>query len=153
MKEWILSIIGIVFICVVVEIIIPDGKMCGFIKHSLSLFILFVLFQPISSFFNNVKIESNDVNIDSNFLYNSNQEKINLLEKDIVLELEEQSINGACVIINANIFAENFVVDSVYVDATSVDCGENKFDLKNRIIDTVLKFLDIEKGSVVVYGV
>ena len=38
MKSWILNIVGIVFIGVIIEIILPDGKSNTFIKHIFNIF-------------------------------------------------------------------------------------------------------------------
>ena len=77
MSGWLLNIIGIIFVGVLFEIILPDGKTNSFIKHVFTIFLLFTIISPISSFINNNFTLNTDVDVvDENFIYVTNLNKI-----------------------------------------------------------------------------
>ena len=121
-------------------------------KKIFSLFVLFVMFQPVSNFFSEFNMGVYDVDLDFNYIYTTNLDKVDLLEKDIVGEIENNLIKGVAVIVNANVFAEDFQIDSVYVDVTNAvfDCGQN--EIESIIFSVVQKFVSIGKEKIVIYG-
>ena len=137
MKSWILNIVGIVFIGVIIEIILPDGKSNTFIKHIFNIFMLFVIVAPITKIVNN------------GLSYQINLEKINSLEVDIKNELEKIDVNNTSVIVNANIFSESFCVESIYLDVSSSDIDNTKY---KSIIDLIVKITNVDEKDIVVYG-
>ena len=93
MKSWILNIVGIVFIGVIIEIILPDGKSNTFIKHIFNIFMLFVIVAPITKIVNNgLSYINNTVEMDNQYIYQINLEKINSLEVDIKNELAKRIV-------------------------------------------------------------
>ena len=52
MQGYIIGILGIVIISVLVEIILPSGQTAKYIKSLLSVFVVFVLVNPIINFIN-----------------------------------------------------------------------------------------------------
>ena len=56
---YILSVVGIVFVGVLVDIIMPDGKMNNFVKGVFGLVVLLVIITPIQKVFNpNLSLEN-----------------------------------------------------------------------------------------------
>ena len=53
MKAYILAILGVVVVGILVDIIIPSGKINKFIKSIYSIFVVMVILNPIIKFFNN----------------------------------------------------------------------------------------------------
>ena len=47
MTAWLLSIVGVVFLGVMVDIISPSGKTGGFIKSMFAIFLVYVVITPI----------------------------------------------------------------------------------------------------------
>ena len=137
MKSWILNIVGIVFIGVIIEIILPDGKSNTFIKHIFNIFMLFVIVAPITKIVNN------------GLSYIITLEKINSLEVDNKNELETIDVNNTSVIVNANIFSESFCVESIYLDVSSSDIDNTKY---KSIIDLIVKITNVDEKDIVVYG-
>ena len=150
MKSWILNIVGIVFIGVIIEIILPDGKSNTFIKHIFNIFMLFVIVAPITKIVNNgLSYINNTVEIDNQYIYQINLEKINSLEVDIKKELEKIDVNNTSVIVNANIFGESFCVESIYLDVSNSDIDNTKY---KSIIDLIVKLTNVDEKDIVVYG-
>lgn len=155
MSGWLLNIVGVVFLGVILDIILPEGKTNSFIKHVFVVFLLFVIVSPIKNLINsNFSLSANQDVVDNNFIYNTNLKKVAELEKLVAESLESNNIKNCSVIINANIFDEDLSINSVYVDASkkeiSNDVNENNY--KNKIVQVVTQVLNIESGDVVVYG-
>lgn len=150
MKSWILNIVGIVFIGVIIEIILPDGKSNIFIKHIFNIFMLFVIVAPITKIVNNgLSYINNTVEIDNQYIYQINLEKINSLEVDIKNELDKIDVNNTSVIVNANIFSKSFCVESIYLDVSNSDIDDTKY---KSIIDLIVKLTNVDEKDIVVYG-
>ncbi len=153
MKEWILSVVGIVFVCVLIEIIMPEGKLNSFIKQLFGLFVLFVVVNPIANFLSNANtFVGSDVVIDSNYIFNVNLNKVDELEKLIIEHLEIEGISNVGVVVNCNVFNEDFKVDSVYVDVTNSSHNLNKEKLYSVVKNKVVKISGVGEGDVKIYG-
>ncbi len=155
MLSWLLNIVGIVFIGVILDVVLPDGKTNHFIKHVFSVFMLFVVVSPVSNWVSsafNVEVSSGVT--DSNFLYVTNLEKINALEKDIVSEIESGGISNVSVIINGNVFEEVLTINSVYVDVSNAVSENNltRSEVKDFVLDKILINVDVVKEDIVFYG-
>lgn len=155
MLSWLLNIVGIVFIGVILDVVLPNGKTNQFIKHVFSVFMLFVVVSPVSNWVSsafNVEVSSGVT--DSNFLYVTNLEKINALEKDIVSEIESGGISNVSVIINGNVFEEVLTINSVYVDVSNAVSENNltKSEVKDFVLDKILINVDVVKEDIVFYG-
>ena len=66
MTAWIFSIIGIIFLGVMLEIVIPDGKTNSFIKSIYSIILMFVIVNPIIKIFNKDTLDLSSINIVEN---------------------------------------------------------------------------------------
>lgn len=155
MSGWILNVVGIIFLGVILDIILPEGKTNSFIKHIFSIFLLFIIISPINKLLNNdLKLNISGSVVDDNFIYNTNIQKIEELEKLIESKLDSKGLQNAFVIINANIFEQELTINSVYVDISNLN---NKSKLKTQEINDfilleVLVHLNIEKEQVLIYG-
>lgn len=153
MSEWILSIVGIVFIGVLIEIIMPDGKLNSFIKHIFGLFVLFVVVCPVADFCNKTENSFNeDIVLDSNYLYNVNLNKVEEIERTIIETFESKGINFVSVIVNANVFSDEFKIDSIYVDVANAKYDLDKDDLYVVIRSTLVEMVDILEENIKIYG-
>lgn len=155
MLSWLLNIVGIVFTGVILDVVLPDGKTNQFIKHVFSVFMLFVVVSPVSNWVSSAfNVEVGSGVTDSNFLYVTNLEKINALEKDIVSEIESGGISNVSVIINGNVFEEVLTINSVYVDVSNAISENNltKSEVKDFVLDKILINVDVVKEDIVFYG-
>lgn len=151
MKGWILSIVGIVFIGVILDVILPDGKTSKFIKHIFSIFLMFVVISPITKLSVNSNWFNNNLVVDSNFIYETNIQKIDALTERIKQELNKIEINNAEVVIYSNVFNEDLIINSVYVDLSNSNIILSE-DIKNKVINVVTSILNVAESEVNVYG-
>ena len=60
MTAWLLSIVGVVFLGVMVDIISPSGKTGGFIKSMFAIFLIYVVITPIVKLAKNGEFKINE---------------------------------------------------------------------------------------------
>ena len=152
MKGWILSIVGIIFLGVIIEIVLPNGKTNSFIKHIFNVFVLFVIISPIASFLkSNVFNVSDNIKIDSKFIYETNMEKIDQLEKEIKSRYDKMGLSNVSIVINSNIFEEQLTINNVYVDVSNEKDIDKKYT-KDDVIKVVVDITNINERDVIIYG-
>lgn len=132
MQGYIIAILGIVIISVLVEIILPSGQTSKYIKSILSVFVVYVLVNPIITFLKtdfslDKYLSSNNVQLNQNLLTDIYKSQIEAKQEDIEKLLFE---NGY----------ENVKISLVYeiVD----DClkiSKAKVDIKNLVITSNLQ--------------
>ena len=52
MSAWLMSIVGVVFLGVMIDIITPEGKTNAFIKSIFAVFVVYIIVSPIVTMFN-----------------------------------------------------------------------------------------------------
>ena len=154
MTKWIFSIVGIVFISVLIDIIIPSGKTNKFIKGIFSVFILFVFLSPLKSIVKkvgNISVEKNEIGLDENFLAEINISKNQSNVSLILNRLKTRGIEGVNVIICNNIYNFEYNIEKVLVDTTNIVLSQdithiNKYEV---ITNTILEIVNIEKDKII----
>lgn len=152
MHEWILSIIGIVFVLLITDLIIPNGGCKKIIQSVVSIFFLCVFFTPISNFTSKNNVNEYQVDMD---LYSSiNSAKNESLKTRINQELSSRGIND----INVDIFTDTANIDNnikfVYVDLSNLSLSiESKHINTNEVIKSVVTSLcKIDEEHIIIYG-
>lgn len=155
MSAWILSIVGVCFIGVIFDVIVPEGKTNGFIKSMFAIFLLFVVVSPLPKLFNKtIDIStSGGIEIDNNFIYNINKAKIESLENDIENMLEKKGFSNVNVSISANLYESELTVLKVYVNIKNLVIlnGNENIDKYKGISEVVLEYLNVSKEDIVFY--
>lgn len=147
MGDWLLNIVGVVFIGVLLDIILPDGKTNVFIKHIFSVFILYVILNPINNLItSNLNLKVDEIVVQENYIYETNIKKVESLQNLIVEKLSEQNISDVSVIVSANVFNESFNINAIYVDATRCK-NVNTENIKQIILNNV----KVKKEDIFVY--
>lgn len=154
MLSWILSVVGIVFISIIMEIILPNGKTNNFIKSIFSIFLLFIFISPIKEIINKFNTETfNEENIvlDENFLYEINQEKNESNQLLIQNRLKSKGIDGVNVVICNNLNNYDYTIDKIYIDTSNLVISNdlkhiNKYEV---ITNTILELINIEKDKII----
>jgi len=151
MSKWLLSIIGVVFLGVMLDIVYPNGRTNVFCKSIFGIFIVFVLISPLIK----LKENYNNINyIDSTFL-NSIYE---VQEKNLILQIENvlnnMGIEGVVVEIDSNLNNNEFEIENVYVDISNIVLSENLKNInKYEVITNKIKNITkIESSRIIIYG-
>lgn len=158
LSSWALSIAGICLISVLVDFALPECKMNEHIKKVVSYSIILVVVYPLPNLFNNNFSFDNilqevDIPIQSEYIYNVNQAKVDELTKTINASLENKGLYGATVSISADIFQTELEIFAVYVDLYNlvIKSEIKNTDIKTEVVSVVLNIVDISKDKVVVY--
>ena len=155
MYSWLLSVAGVVFMGVMLEIILPNGKTVPFIKQIFSLLTLFVIVSPIVDFIDkNVSLSSSEMVIDYNFIYQHNLQKVEVAQKQIEDNIELLGYGDVSVIVNGTIFEEELRYSSVYVDISNLVVQDDikKNDLKSEIKLLINNVINVEEENIIFYG-
>lgn len=103
MKAYIISILGITVCGVLIEIILPSGKINKYIRSIYSIFVVAVILNPVITFFANNKgldIKYNDIELSSTLMNYINQQKVNSLQSSITSQLEQQGMQNIDIVFN-----------------------------------------------------
>ena len=147
MSTWILSIVGMAFLGVMIDVVSPSGAINKFIKSIFSVLVLFVLVSPIKNLLIKSKIDinqvSNELIEDKNFLFNYNQNLASSYENRIEDRLNQEEINGVDVVILLDLTKDEFEIQevSVYIQnlvLTDKITHKNKYEKIKEAITSVL---------------
>ncbi len=151
-STWILSIAGVICLSVLIELIMPNGQMNKYIKNIFSFVIVLVIIMPIpkligkqfdsSSIFNQEEIV-----LQEDYLYSLNISKLTAIKENIENDIILAGYDGVEVSISADIFVENIVFKTVYVnlsDLVITEEAEHKdiVEIKEEIEISVGKFIN-----------
>lgn len=153
---WVLSIAGICVLSVLVELILPEGQTRKYIKAIFSFFVILVIVAPLPKLvksgidFDNI-LAGEGVGIQEDFIYQLNRNKLDSIASSIEDDLKEQGVEGAKILLSANIFSSNLEIEAVFVDLFElVISGETQhINTHEIIIKTVKKHIDIEEENIV----
>ena len=106
---WGLSIVGVCFISIFVDLCMPSGKMNASIRQVLSYVVIFVVILPLpglfSSNFSSESVFSEiEITIQDDYIHNLNNYKLIALQDGIQEDLKKNGIAGAEVSISAAVF-------------------------------------------------
>ena len=156
MSAYILRIVAVVLFSVIIDILLPSGKMEKFVKICFSLIVVFVIVSPLPAFFGNLKnysINGDKQLIDMEYVKKINLQKIDNLEEKIEAELKNYGIENIEIELMCDLTKNEITYLFANVDARSVVLTEkaNGIDLNETIKQVVQKFIDIKKENILVY--
>ena len=156
-SAWLLGIACVVILSVLAELVLPEGQINKYIKVIFSFVILLVIISPLPKLFGkdydfNNFLSGSESQLQENYLYQLNIDKLAALTQDITDEVKEQGMNNVEISINANVLSENLEIYNVFVDLCDIeytsDFGNKdiaKARLKIRdIIDSFSILKDVE---------
>lgn len=143
-STWAMSVAGISMLAVLIDLILPSGQTKKYIKGVFALIVVIVVITPIFNLFKaNFKtsdiFEENAIIIQEDFVYEINQDRLNKLESMIVEDLNQQGVSNISLILNANIFTTDLIVDAVFVSTENVVIFKNleHKDIKEIVIKSI----------------
>lgn len=155
---YLLSVVGVVFLLVVIELVLPESKISKYIKSIFSIFIIVVIITPI------VKLVKNDWDWNSiftNVSYDLNQTFLDDIKTQQIVNLERDLENfiskqykGAKVSISANFNGDDMKINYIFVDLSDLVIKENEQHINyyTSVKELVRSQVKIDEERVVVYG-
>lgn len=154
---WIYNIIGIVFIGIIYDILLPVGKISKFMKCIFSVFVLYSVVMPILSTINlNLNenyFDSVSDEIDADFIGKLNQSKNDTYENLIEAGIQEEGLLNVYVEIINNSENNVYQIDQVIINLSNCVLSEdvkniNKYEV---ITKQVKNYVDISEEKIIFY--
>ncbi len=160
LSGWILSIAGVICISVIVELVMPDGQMNSYIKKILSFIIVLVIILPLPKLLkteidlNNIFDYSENIEVDKDYLYKLNLNKINIAKDDIETKIKSHGYNNVFVYVNADIFQNNMRFKSITVDLSGLVISGNSehndiTKIKKDISKIITEYVTIDEEAII----
>ena len=154
--QYILSIIGIVFLGVLVDVVLPDGEMNKFIKGMFALIAVFVIVSPISKLVNtDITVEkladtSIQIEVDNDFLNATTNQYINSLQNILKAKLSDSGYENINVTINGYLSNNVLVIEKVKIDISNMVLTKEKQHINKytEITKIAVESLNVEESDV-----
>jgi stage III sporulation protein AF len=117
-SKWLLTIVGVVVIGVLIDLILPNGKISKYIKSIYSIIIIFVIISPLSTLSKtnfNINSTSYDNQINQNYLDSINQDKANKISSNIENYLSKNGFLNVNIEVIYSYENYNFKIDLINV--------------------------------------
>lgn len=152
MQQWIISIIGIVFVLLILDLILPSGSCKKIIQSVISIFFLCIFFSPLKSFIS--KTTSTEFSVDDGLYTTINLAKVESIKDRILNELRSSGIKDVNVDIVTNTANIDFDIKYVYVDVSNLSLSDNSQHINtNEVIKSVvIKISKVREEQVIIYG-
>ena len=155
-SSWLLSIACVVVLSVLAEFVLPEGQINKYIKVIFSFVIMLVIIMPLPKLFGKEfelknLFESSKVELQENYLYQVNLNKLNSLSEEIDKKIVEAGMEKVVVSIDSNILAESLEIYSVFVDLKDIEYSQ-KFGPPDKT-KAKLKIGEILDGFSILNGV
>ena len=158
LNSYVLSIVGVVFLGVLVDVIMPDGEMNKYVKGVFSMLALFVIISPVQKLFNkdfsleNMFYDNTSIAVDSDFLEATTKQMKKQCESVLNARLKDAGFDDVDVEILAEMSNYEFQIKKVIIDISKmviIDDGEhiNKYA---EIKAIVLENFDVEESDVII---
>lgn len=155
-SSWILSIAGIITLSILIELILPDGQINRYIKGVFSFVVVFVIISPVPKLLNKdfdysqIFNYGEEIQVDENYIYQLNLDKINSLKEDIEEKISSQGYKNVVIYINADIFENNLSFKSISVDLSSLVISNNAehidiSKIKKHIVSIIKNHIEIDE--------
>ena len=155
--SWIYNIIGVVFIGILFDILLPINKINKFMKCIFSIFVLYSIITPVLNLVSNNNIsdifESTSTEIDINFINQLNASKNDTYEKLIQNAIENEGILNVDVEILNNLENDTYEISIVEINLLNCVLIDNKSNINKYEVITkqVKKYVEISEDKIVFY--
>ena len=157
MKEFLLSIIGVVMLGTVVDISLPTGKISKFIKSIFGIFIIVILISPIPKLLNqnydfgSIFYDKVSTEIDSDFLDVTYSNIVTELEESVVTCCSNAGFNNIKCKINYNVENSKLNIENVICDIKNMSISQNMVHINKyaEIEQAVKQVINIEGDKII----
>ena len=158
MKGYVLSVIGVVFLGVLVDVIMPDGEMNKYVKGMFSLIALCVLLSPVKKIFNknysfdSLVYDSSAIQIDYDFIESTNKQIKQQLERSLEAKLCDAGFDNTKVEILCDLSNNKLQIKKVVVDISKMVINANMAHINKytEIKGVITKNLNVEESDVII---
>ena len=162
-SDWLISIAGVIFLSVIVELILPDGQINKYIKGIMSFLVTFIIIVPIPKLlnsdrnFDNILDFEEGIAVDEDYLYQLNLDKLNSLKIDIEKDIKNRGYDNVFVYLSCDIFASKMTFKSITVNIENIVITHNAehkdiSKIKKDITQIIQNYIKIDEEAVLYDG-
>ena len=134
MQSYLISVLCIVIISVLIEIILPSGQTAKYIKGIFSIFVVYVLINPIVVFLNkdfdiSKYVNESAINVDETLLKKMYENQIETRQTDLENQLAEDGYTGVKIKLKYKIVDSEIIIEKAYVDLKNLVITENESNI------------------------
>lgn len=151
MSALLLSVIGVVFLAVLLDFVYPNGKTNAFCKSIFGIFAMIMLIYPL------VKIDISSLSQTSMSFISLEEEIRKSKDEYYRLKLENtfsnENIIGVSVEIDSKMKDNDYYISNVFVDIGSIVLSQD-LEHKNKyevIEELILKTINVDKENIIIY--
>lgn len=151
MMAWLISIIGVVFLGVLVDIIAPNGKTNAVIKCVFAIFVLVVMVSPIIKLLK--KDWDIDIDVETDWMQTIKEEKLSSISENISQHLYDNGV--PCVVEVEGDFVANCVNISqvkIYISNSVLNNMDEHINKYKHITSMVKEIVEVDE-EIVIYEV
>lgn len=157
-SSWLISIVGVVFLSVLIDIVLPDSHIAKYVKGVFAFIILLVIITPLKDLKNNglnlgEYFENSKIEIDEDFIFNINKMKVEQLRLTLINLLKENGYCNLDVQIVSNNYEMKFEISKVniFLENLVIDEEIKHIDKYRKIKDIVSTFVDVNEELIEFY--
>ena len=115
MTSWLLSIVGVVFLGVLIDIITPEGKINAFIKSIFGIFVLYIIISPLLKLLDKkYEFDYQPIELQESYLDSVGSSNIDILETQLQKVIEENGFQ-CFVEIDGNMWGSSISVSKITI--------------------------------------
>ncbi len=153
MNAWVLGIVGVVFLGVMVEIVVPNGKTNVFIKSIFAIVFMYVVVSPI------LKLVKNNDLIDLKTIFNVQSDDEELEQRTFELKcqienhLNNNGVEGVEVTVAGHSTNDDIIIDEISVNIANlvINKKDEHIDKYRLITGLIMEVVNIDEERIV-YG-
>lgn len=151
MSAWLMSIVGVVFLGVMIDIITPEGRTNAFIKSIFAVFVVYIIVSPVVTMFNkNYVFTYKEIELQEDYLDSVAKSNITTLESEIQQLLVDKGYE-CFVEIDGNMWGETLNIRQITIFLpNSVLINEDKHINNCKVITQLIRnVLEVDEEIIV----
>ena len=156
MSCYILTILGIVLAGILIDIIVPTGKINKYIKSIFAIFVVAVILMPVVKFIaksDDITINYTDYEIEQNLMNYIFSSRVTAYENEIIEVLENNGLSNIDIKINYSINSNELSLNSCEVDlknmtSSNIEMHNNRYEF---IAETIKEITNLTDEVIIFY--
>lgn len=156
MSGYILTILGIVLAGILIDIIVPTGKINKYIKSIFAIFVVAVILMPVVKFIaksDEITINYTDYEIEQNLMNYIFSSRVTAYENEIIEVLENNGLSNIDIKINYSINSNELSLNSCEVNlknmtSSNIDSHNNRYEF---IAETIKEITNLTDEVIIFY--
>lgn len=156
MSGYILTILGIVLAGILIDIIVPTGKINKYIKSIFAIFVVAVILMPVVKFIaksDEITINYTDYEIEQNLMDYIFSSRVTAYENEIIEMLENNGLSNIDIKINYSINSNELSLNSCEVNlknmtSSNIEMHNNRYEF---IAETIKEITNLTDEVIIFY--